>query len=489
MQWEVGGVLAHRYELAELLGGGGLGRVFRARDLRTGRDVAVKLFDPARCPAEALARHAALVRAAMRVKHGAVALPRDGVATTSTPPFVVGEHLAGDDLDSLRARHGALPWERAFEIAARCAEALKILSSETGKAHRALKPGNLRVGAKGEVHLLDFGVAELGVQPVPARGDGQLVEYRAPEQLEGAGGDPRTDVYGLGVLLFEMITGVHPFAGASPFKLRHRVLLQPAPRPADVAPDVAVPARVEDLLARALARRPEERFTDPAEMAKLLAMVRMAPGFPRAASAAGTAAATSEETTSVPAAPERDATTRLFSPRAIASDDPPNDEPTSAPIDAESTVQLQAPKQPPAGPERTEQFAPSAATSARLADSDESTAVLPPVLPAARPRLASPEVGDESTAVLPTPSLARTARPSSAEGRDESTAVLPPPARRPEPPAADDHESTPARPAAIVDTRPHDSPPPPNAPQTSLALPLLLLAAVVGVLVWLLVGA
>src|SRR5262245_36990319 len=116
MQWEVGGVLAHRYELAACLGGGGLGRVFQARDLRTEREVAVKIFDPARCSPEALARYAALVRAALRVKHGAVALPREGVATTSTPPFVVGDHLAGDDLDGLRARCGPLPWQRAFEI-------------------------------------------------------------------------------------------------------------------------------------------------------------------------------------------------------------------------------------------------------------------------------------------------------------------------------------------------------------------------------------
>ena len=271
----VSDIIARRYELRAALGGGGLGLVFRAFDDKELREVAVKVLDPARCPADAVRRHDSLALAAARARHPAIAAQRVQAAADGAPPLVVGELEEGEDLDALRARASPLPWQRACEIVGTCAEALAVLATATGAAHRALKPGNIRVRADGAVRLLDFGVAELGVQAVPARGE-LYVEYRAPEQLEGAPGDVRSDVFTLGVLLFELVTGVHPFSGASTFKVMHKVLLQPAPRPSELDPPRAVPATLEALLARALARRPADRFADAAEMGRVLALVRRA---------------------------------------------------------------------------------------------------------------------------------------------------------------------------------------------------------------------
>jgi len=274
---KVSDIIARRFELREALGGGGLGRVFRAFDDKQLREVAVKVLDPARCPADALRRYDTLALAAARAKHPAIAAQRVMAAADGAPPLVVGELEGGEDLDALRGRVGPLPWQRACEIVGTCAEALAVLATASGAAHRALKPGNIRVREGGAVRLLDFGVAELGALAVPPRGESH-VEYRAPEQLEGAPGDARSDVFTLGVLLFEMITGVHPFSGPSTFKVMHKVLLQPAPRASELDPPRAVPATVEALLVRALARRPADRFADPGELGKVLALVRRASG-------------------------------------------------------------------------------------------------------------------------------------------------------------------------------------------------------------------
>jgi len=326
-------VVAGRYELREALGGGGLGQVFRALDERALQEVAVKVLDPARCPEDALRRHAALVTGAARAKHPAIALARVELASPGQPPLTVGELIAGEDLDGLRARVGALPWRRAAEIVESCAEALAALASATGAAHRALKPGNVRLGAGGEPRLLDFGIAELGVQPVAPRG-GVYVEYRAPEQLEGAPGDASADVFALGVLLFEMVTGVHPFAGPSTFKVMHRVLLQAPPRPSELAPELGLPATLEALLARALARRPADRFADPAELGKMLALVRRASGALLAPAPAHPKASPIEDGTEViPTAAAEDEPSTVL--RRVSTGDsvvtPPPEEPTSPP--------------------------------------------------------------------------------------------------------------------------------------------------------------
>lgn len=284
----VGDTLADRYQLRASCGGGGLGEVFVARDLRSGCDLAVKVFDAAPILVEDLTRLTALLTAATRVEHPAVTLPRIQLGTSESPPFLAGEHIAGEDLADLALRLGVVPWQLALDIAHACAHGLLALTAATGVAHRALKPGNIRITPDNEVRILDFGVAELGVQPVPPRQDGLVAEYRAPEQLAGAPGDASSDIYTLGVLLFELTTGVHPFTGPTAFKAARSVQSRRfAPRPSEFAAATLLPSQVEALIARALAPQPWERFHDLDELARHLARIRPSPSpTPRAPSPA-----------------------------------------------------------------------------------------------------------------------------------------------------------------------------------------------------------
>ena len=297
---KIGETLAGRYELRSSLGTGGLGEVFVARDARSRRDVAVKVFDPARCPADRLRGVGALLAAASRVEHPALVLPKIQVALSERPPFVVGEWVEGEDLAGLLARERCIPWARGIALALSCAEGLAAVVTVAGKPHRALKPGNIRITTSGEARVLDYGVAELGnAEPPRPRRDGTFVEYRAPEQIQGAPVDARTDVFTLGVLLVEMLTGVHPFTGSTAHKAAWKVSMPAhSVQPSEFAAEMPLPSQVEKLLVRALARAPADRFKDLTDMAQHLALVLRSPGAPiRARGAAPPASAQVEDAT------------------------------------------------------------------------------------------------------------------------------------------------------------------------------------------------
>lgn len=267
---KIGETLAGRYELRKALASG-RGTLFIAHDRHTNQPVAVKVFDSAHVAPEDLRRYAARIAAATAVVHPAVVVPRVQVATSESPPFVVGELLRGEDLGSLCARLKPVPWSRALAIAHACAEGLAALAAATGMAHRALRPGNIWLTASGQAQVLDFGIAELGAPPVRARTDGTFVEYRAPEQLGGASGNASSDVFSLGVLLFEMVTGIHPFSGTSAAAVAIKMSTQPAPTASQLAPHIELPASLTTLIGRMLARRPKDRLVDPASLARELA--------------------------------------------------------------------------------------------------------------------------------------------------------------------------------------------------------------------------
>lgn len=278
---DVADVLAGRYELRGRRPSSGPVEAFLAWDKRERRDVVVKTYIPARLPAGAIQRYKAAINAARKAPHPAVILPLE-LSIGDGPPFAVFEPLTGEDLESLRARVGVFAWARAFELVARCAEALASVTAVTGIFHGALQPANIWISASGEAQLLDLGAAELGVQPVPPRDGKVFVEYRAPEQLDGSRGSARSDIYTLGVLLFEMLTGRHPFSGSSAFMATHAVAL--APMPTLQAATLGVPATVvkaaQQLLNKALARDPKERFADMGEMARALDLARRTIGSP-----------------------------------------------------------------------------------------------------------------------------------------------------------------------------------------------------------------
>lgn len=269
------GPLAGRYEPRSRIGA----HTLRAWDPRRRCEVFIKEMFAAAGP-EALARYASAIAVAKQAGLPALVLPLEVVRDGAGAPFAVFEALAGRNLEALRT--GALMWARAAEVVCRCAEALASATRATGVAHRDLRPDNIWFGEDGALLLLGFGAAELGVRPVGARGDGLFVEYRAPEQIEGGAGDARSDVFALGVLLFELTTGVHPFAGPSAFKVTHNVLLRPPPTLASAVTGMPAAAvrEADAVLAKALARRPEDRFADAGALLRALEAARRSIGAP-----------------------------------------------------------------------------------------------------------------------------------------------------------------------------------------------------------------
>jgi len=267
--------------------------VFRAWDTQGQRAVALKILDPGRSGDEALDRYAKLVATAGRAGHAGLVLPRGLGLASRNPPIVVMDSLTGDDVGKLRARLGRMPWMRALELCGQTAEILHAVHASTKVAHRDLKPSNIFVTDRGEIRILDYATAELEiVSSDSTRVDSALgsVDYRAPEQLEGRPTDERTDVFALGVVLFELVSGVLPFGGQSYYEIARKIMGEPPPRFIDVAPDAGVPVGVEGLIRRALGKRLEERFSDLKAMADAIAHVRRFPGITPGApvTAAGT---------------------------------------------------------------------------------------------------------------------------------------------------------------------------------------------------------
>jgi len=273
--------LAGRYELLEQIGGSERAASFHARDHQKRQMVVIKRFDPSRLPAGALARYAATISLLKRSSLQGAVLPIDVVAAGPTP-FAVYSPLVGESVAKIITRDGQCSWLQAADIVARCAAVLGSTLTATGQSHRALKPSNLWVSPAGEVSVLDLAIAELGVYAVPPRDGPVFVEYRAPEQIDGAAGDARSDVFVLGVLLYELTTGVHPFAGSSAFHVARQLILAASPPISALTRGMSQGGarEAEKLLARALARAPAERFASAQEFLQALEFARRVIGAP-----------------------------------------------------------------------------------------------------------------------------------------------------------------------------------------------------------------
>ena len=262
------------YEIIAPLGSGGMGEVYRARDTRLGRDVAIKVL-PAEFAqdAERLRRFEREARATAALSHPNILDVHD-VGTFEGMPYLVEELLEGKSLDE-RIRRGALAAAEALGIAVQIARGLAA-AHEKGIVHRDLKPANVFLTKLGAVKILDFGLAKLveGVPvgdadtlthaPTGVTGFGQVlgtVAYMAPEQARGLPVDQRADVFGFGVVLYEMVAGERPFRGATATDTIAAILKEePAPLPASVPPDLAA------VIGKCLAKEPERRYQDGREV-------------------------------------------------------------------------------------------------------------------------------------------------------------------------------------------------------------------------------
>lgn len=245
------------YELSAALGGGPYGQVFLAA--HPARDTCVvKVFDPHRCPPAALQRCVRLNKT-LATLPGTGTCPIYDAATDAPLPFIAREYLGGESLESLRRRNERVPWSAARPLFAELARSLDT-AHRAGYVHGNLKPTNVRfvspTGAP-SVRLLDWFLAQPSDSDEGTRADvGALVDYQAREVLMGGPSTSASDRYALGVLLFELLTGVRPFRG-NPNEVAMHHMRTPAPSPRTLVPDL--PADAEALVMQLLHKDPRQR--------------------------------------------------------------------------------------------------------------------------------------------------------------------------------------------------------------------------------------
>jgi hypothetical protein len=278
------------YAIHREIGRGGMGVVYLAEDTRLGRLVALKALAPEFTQDEH--RRERLRREA----RAAAALSHPGIATVYALEeiegqlYIASEHVTGATLRSDIER-GPMPLDPLLRVGVETARALAAAHAR-GIVHRDLKPENIIRSASGVVKILDFGVARFDWQGQPgARGlteAGTLVgtpAYMSPEQLEGGEVDARSDVFSLGVLLFELVSGLHPFEGPTPASTAARVIAADPPRLSELNP--LVPGELERVINRCLQKRPDERYQSAAEVAAELEALRGGTPLPHPARVPG----------------------------------------------------------------------------------------------------------------------------------------------------------------------------------------------------------
>lgn len=267
-----------RYEIDSLLGEGGMGRVYKARDPLIDRTVAIKTLGVELEGGELAAfkeRFLREARTAGRVNHPNVVTIFDVGESAEGTAFITMEYVEGRTLRAVLDAGAPLPVAESCRIGARVAEALAA-AHRHGIVHRDVKPPNIMIGADGTVKLMDFGIARL---PDGMRTKTGLIvgspSYVAPEQIVGRGADKRSDIFALGVVLYEMLTGVPPFRKDSVTDLLNAIVGERHAPPS--AHNHRVPAVFERLLARALAKHPDDRYQDATELARDLEHWRSLP--------------------------------------------------------------------------------------------------------------------------------------------------------------------------------------------------------------------
>jgi eukaryotic-like serine/threonine-protein kinase len=264
-------VLGERYEIGGVLGRGGMAEVHRGRDLRLGREVAVKVLrsDLARDPSFQV-RFRREAQAAASLNHPAIVAVYDtgeDRTTTGATPYIVMEYVEGETLRDVLRREGPLPAERAMSLAADICGALDF-SHRNGIVHRDVKPGNVMITPQGAVKVMDFGIARAVSDSAATMTSTAAVigtaQYLSPEQARGEGVDARSDVYSVGCLLYELVTGTPPFTGDSPVAVAYQHVREDPKLPSSLNP--GVPSELDAILLKAMSKNPANRYQSAADM-------------------------------------------------------------------------------------------------------------------------------------------------------------------------------------------------------------------------------
>ena len=265
-EFQIGHVVDERFRITQLISRSGMSSVYKATDLSTGNSVALKVpfmefeSDPGLYSRfereEAVGKvldHPYILRV-VPVEH-------------KSRPYIAMEFLEGQTLRQRLSSGGRLPVAEALNIAGRICEALDYMHRQD-MVHRDLKPENIMLCTDGSLRIMDFGIVKVsGMRRLTFSGFSPALgtpDFMAPEQVKGKRGDQRTDIYSLGAVLFEMITGTVPFEGSTPFQIMNARLTGDPPAPRSINPDI--PTEVEEIVLHAMQRNPEDRYPSAAAM-------------------------------------------------------------------------------------------------------------------------------------------------------------------------------------------------------------------------------
>ncbi len=280
--------IAGRYRLLQLLGAGGMGAVYRAEQISLKREVALKLLKSELSADPALVQRFNIeAKLAAKLSHPNTVTMFDFGQDSDGTLFIVMELVSGQSLRQLLGRDGALPVARALAICEQVCASLADAHAH-GIVHRDLKPDNVMLTQRGKrtdvVRVLDFGIAKLrdergDVTAMPVTQAGDLLgtpQYMAPEQIRGEAVDGRTDIYAMGAMLYEMLTGQLPFSGPTVMSILGKHLTDVPQPPRQRRPDLVIPPEIDALVMQALAKPPASRPPTMEEMAERVGRIRAA---------------------------------------------------------------------------------------------------------------------------------------------------------------------------------------------------------------------
>jgi len=275
----LGEILGNRYKIVRELGTGGMAWVYLAEDIKEHREVAIKVLYPQYSDdVSYIQRFTREAKLAIKLSNPHIVKVLD-YGSDRDVHYLVMEKVAGEDLKSVLHRRGLLPYEEVLSIAAQVAHALHH-ANEHGIVHRDIKPENLMITPDGTVKVLDFGIARARTLPsITQSGFIGSPYYISPEQAMGEVVDIRSDIYSLGIVMYEMLSGDLPFDASSPWSIISQHIANKPPMLA--LSKTEMPAPVEDLVNKALAKDPTDRFQTPAEMLAAIEAVMGGQELPR----------------------------------------------------------------------------------------------------------------------------------------------------------------------------------------------------------------
>jgi serine/threonine-protein kinase len=289
-------VIGGRYRVLKKLGQGGMGSVYLAEHTGVGQKVAIKFLNPSFSgDPDIVRRFLNEARSYGQLSHPHAVQLHDFGQGDDGALFIAMELIEGRDLKRVLEEEKRLPLKDALDVALQLCDVLGYAHSK-GIIHRDLKPENVMLtkGLRGyHAKVLDFGVARLiaeqGTRLTAAGSICGTPRYMSPEQAEGRDVDHRTDIYSLGLVLLEMVTGTHPFAGGSIAEILRKQVMEPVPHLAALAPDLKVPEPLDFAIQKAVAKQPDQRFATMTDFAQ--ALVAIVPTVAMGAYAAETSSA------------------------------------------------------------------------------------------------------------------------------------------------------------------------------------------------------